>query len=70
MLHHFIYDLSRIGSVSYMMADLYKSSQKRFKDDYKMTSKQLYSVIREPLKHQDSRHRTTVSGIILINVCK
>lgn len=51
-----------------MMADLYESSRKRFKNDYKKTSKQLYSVMPETLTIQDKGHRTFGSGVFPMNI--
>lgn len=45
MLDHPMYDLSRIGDVSYVRADIYKSVHKRFNDNYKQTSKRLYPAL-------------------------
>lgn len=51
-----------MGNVSYMIADLYESSRKQFKEIQKNTSRRLYSANREPIKLQDTKHKKSLSG--------
>lgn len=53
-----------------MMTDLYESAHKRFKDDYEMTSKRLYSVMCETLNLQVTRQRTSASVVNLMIIQK
>lgn len=60
MLDHLIYDLSRMCDVSRTMPDLYESSRKGLKDDYKKTFEPLFSAMSQTLELRDPRDRTTV----------
>lgn len=57
MLDHLIHDLTRRGYASYMMADFYEISHKRFKDAYRKNFKRLYSAMNETLKLQYTWHK-------------
>lgn len=63
ILAHLIFDLSKMDEVSYIIADLYESSHKTTKCDYKKTSERLYFVMSETWRLQNTRHRTSVSGV-------
>lgn len=67
ILNHLLYDINWTGDVSYMTADLYENTHKRFNDDYEKTSKR-YTLQRVKLHNARKERRRCFSGEYLLKI--